>query len=458
MSRYCAKIVLLKPALAVSVSAVLAIYAGASADIQRREVAPQVSLSVPLVAGGEPRCAVASWSGVGLEGSCGSYRWEEIKPGGAFAMLKALVPSKDSGAARDALAVLLSLEDSGPVGNLAVEWAKRQGLAPAQIAEARAEAALLVKARSDAARAREAERALRTSPEAAVFAQSDWLPPTPAEFAEASAVAVEAARALLARAGGSATLHEADHVAVLAESGDPVFAQDAAALEAVFTEWTSRLAASGVTVAVQGRIPVVFAADRDRWRQLVVTAFGGDPDAHADSVTVYPTVGSTKQFAAAIVLVAPEGDRTRARHAALVGLARAVLHYSGAPSRAPAFLTEGLPRVMADVATPKAGVDAAMRRQALTAVRAGASFTPVVRAGYADPIWTNDPARARALSYIFVRWLWDNDSGKVLRLARSSGAWGAAGGDPLDARFAKAFGMSPDAACAKARQWFMTND
>ena len=173
---------------------------------------------------------------------------------------------------------------------------------------------------------------------------------------------------------------------------------------------------------------------------------------------VYPPVGAPDAVPAAVVLVAPEGDRSRARYAATVGLARAILHYTDAPARGPAFLNEALPRVMADVSTPKAGMDIALRRDGLGAVRAGASFKPVIASSYADPMWSDDPRRARAMSYLFVRWLWDNEPSRLLRFAKASGAWGAQGAPTLEARFAKSFGMTIDAADARARKWFQTND
>lgn len=458
MNRYSRKFMRPFLAILVSFTAVLAVPRPASADIQRREVSPEVSLTLGLAAGKEERCAVSAWSGVGLEGSCGSYRWEQIKAGSAFAVLKAVVAAKDAGAARDALAVILSLPDSAKVGPLAVDWAKRQGLDAAGIESARKEGETLAKTRADEARQKAAAAAARSTPESAVFAMTAWTTPTPQVFGEMSARAVEAARAMLARAGGSATLHESANIAVLAESDDAAFAREAAALETVFAEWSERFASAGVTVAAQARIPVIFVSDQDRWRQLVTTAFGGDPAAHADSVTIYPAIGAPNAFPAAIVLVAPEGDRSRARYAATVGLARAILHYTDAPARGPAFLNEGLPRVMADVSTPKAGMDIALRREALAFIRGTGSFVPLVASQYADPMWTGDPQQARAVSYLFVRWLWDNEPSRLLRFAKATGAWGAANTPTPEARFSRSFGMTVEAACARARKWFQTND
>ncbi|MEY3141780.1 MAG: hypothetical protein RLY21_273 [Planctomycetota bacterium] len=458
MNRYSQKFVRHFLSILLSGPAVLAVSSSLSADIQRREVAPEVSLSLGLATGKDERCAVSAWSGVGLEGSCGSYRWEQLKAGSAFAVLKSVVGAKDAGAARDALAVILSLPDSGKVSSLAIDWARRQGVDAAGVESARKEAEALTKARADLEREALAARAARTSPESAVFSTTAWTAPAVPQFDDLSARAIEAARALLARAGGSATLHESAHIAVLAESDDASFVRETAALEAVFGEWSERLSAAGVPVSAQARIPVIFVSDRDRWRQLVTTAFGGDPDKHTESVTIYPPVGAPNAVATAIVLVAPEGDRSRARYAATAGLARAILHYTDAPARGPAFLNEALPRVMADVSTPKAGMDIALRRDGLLAVRAGASFMPVVASTYADPMWSDDPRRARALSYLFVRWLWDNEPNRLLRFAKASGAWGAPGAPSLEARFTNSFGMSLEAADARARKWFTTND
>jgi len=137
MNRYSQKFVSHFLSVLLSGSAVLAASSRLSADIQRREVAPEVSLSLGLASGKDERCAVSAWSGSGLEGSCGSYRWEQLKAGSAFAVLKAVVGAKDAGAARDALAVILSLPDSGKLGSLAVDWARRQGLDAAGVESAR---------------------------------------------------------------------------------------------------------------------------------------------------------------------------------------------------------------------------------------------------------------------------------------------------------------------------------
>ncbi|MBI1304244.1 MAG: hypothetical protein GC172_10725 [Phycisphaera sp.] len=445
-------------------------YASASADIQRRELATEVPLSLGFASGKDLRCAVTAWDEFGLEGSCGSFRWQELKAGSAFGALKAITPAGDAAAVRDALTVLLALPDGTQIARLAVDWAKRQGLAAADIDLARAEAQRIVDRWSERARAETAEFLSRATPESGVFAQVPWTAPTDEVFKRRSDAVVEATRALLARAGGSATLHETEHVVVFVESDDEIYRREAAALEAVFAEWSGRLARSGAGVVPQARIPVVFVSERDRWRQLVVAAFGGDAEAHPESVTVYLPIAGSPAFEAPVVLVAPEGDRNRARYAAFVGLSRAILHYTDAPARPPAFLNEGLARVMADVSAPRAGMDAGLRAPALRAIRGGGSFVPLFAAGYADEPWRSDRALAQSLSYIFVRWLWDNDPDGLLRLAKGTGPWqghdgkqpAAQGGaqplEPFATRFSRVFRMTPQVASDRARAWFRTND
>ncbi len=454
----------------LAVPAVLAIYASAVADIQRRELSAEVQLSLGFASGKDLRCAVKAWDEVGLEGSCGSFRWEELKAGSALGALKALAAASDKAAVRDALTVLLALPDGQQVARFAVDWARRQGLDPQEIDAARAESVKLAERWEERKRAEREAFLARTTPEGAAFVQSPWTAPIDELFERRTDAVVEAARSLLARAGGSATLHATKHVVVFAESDDEIYRREAAALEAVFAEWSDRLARSGSPVVPQARIPVVFVAERDRWRQLVVAAFGGDPEAHPESVTVYLPIAGSPAFDAPVVLIAPEGDRNRARYAAFVGLSRAILHYTGSPARPPAFLNEGLPRVMADVSAPRAGMDIGLRRPALRAIRSGGSFAPLFEAGYADEPWKSQAALSQSLSYIFVRWLWDNDPDGVLRLAKGTGPWlghdgkqpaTQGGGKPLEpfaARFSRVFRMTPQAASDRARAWFRTND
>jgi len=470
MPRYSPKVMPSFRRAILALSAVLATYAGASADIQRRELETEVRVSLGFASGKDLRCAVKAWDEFGLEGSCGSFRWEELKAGSAFAALKSLATPEDPDAVRDALTIVLALPEASQLARLSVDWAKRQGLEAAEIDRAREASAELAKRWAERARAAEDAWLARATPEAAEFAQTPWTAPIPELFQRRSAALVEATRALLARAGGSATLHETEHVVVFAESDDESFGREAAALENMYAEWSGRFARSGAPVVPQARIPVVMVSDRDRWRQLVATAFGGDPAVQVDSVTVYLPVEGAPAFLAPVVLVAPEGDRLRFRYAAFAGLARAILHYADAPARPPAFLNEGLPRVMADVSAPRAGMDAGLRKPALRAIRAGASFVPLFAAGYADEPWRSDRALAESLSYLFVRWLWDNDPDGLLRLAKGTGPWqghdgkqpAAQGGaqplEPFAARFSRVFRMTPQAASDRARAWFRTND
>jgi hypothetical protein len=470
MTMYSSKLMWSFRSAILALPAVLAIYASASADIQRRELETEVPLSLGFASGKDLRCGVTAWDEFGLEGSCGSFRWRELKAGSAFGVLKAIAPAKETEAVRDALTVLLALPDGSQIARLAVDWAKRQGVAAGEIDAARAEAAKLVDRWNERARAETAELLARTTPEGAAFAQVPWTAPTDEVFERRSDVVVEATRALLARAGGSATLHATVHVVVFVESDDEIYRREAAALETVFMEWSGRLAGAGAPVVPQARVPVVFVTERDRWRQLVVAAFGGDPAAHPESVVVYLPIAGSPAFESPVVLVAPEGDRNRARYAAFVGLSRAILHYTESPARPPAFLNEGLPRVMADVSAPRAGMDIGLRAPALRAIRGGGSFVPLFNAGYADEPWRSDRVLAQSLSYIFVRWLWDNDPDGLLRLAKGSGPWlghdgkqpAAQGGaqplEPFAARFSRVFRMTPQVASDRARAWFRTND
>lgn len=471
-----------RPRAAALVAALLAagfLARAAIADIARREIGPAVSVTLDFADSNASRCEVRAWSGVGLEGSCGSYRWDQLTLPSAFGTLKSLAIPKESAAAkgatpkdgdavRDALTIILSLELSaasspkakgvGTVGPMAIEWAKRAGLDGAAIARATADARILAQERERETNERTKAALARLTPESADFPKQPWTTPDDKTFAEQSARILEAARGLLARAGGSATLHDAARVSVLAETAEAADARDAAALEVMFEEWSDRLAKAGVPVSAQARIPVVFVGDRDRWRQLVATSFGGDPTQHAESVTIYPVVGEAGAPPLAIVLVAPDGDRARARFAAAVGLARAMLHYTGDPTRGATFLNEGLPRVMADLSFPKAGMDKALRQRGLAAVRSGGSFAQVLGAGYEHPMWQGDQALARSLSYMFVRWLWDNEPTRLLRLARAPRVATTAAGEAIEARFARIMSISSDAAAARAQRWFMTND
>lgn len=448
--------------LVLSLTAVLTDFAVGSGDVPRREVATEVSLSLRLVDGATRACAISAWSGVGLEGSCGSFRWEQLEPASALRVVKSVVSAKDADAAEDALAVLLAHPDASRLSSPGVAWARGLGVDDAGVARARAEADALRSARKAEIEAARATDVARTTPELGLFPSTRWAEVDLATFQANSAAVVEAARALLARAGGSATLHETEQLALLAESSSDVHAADAAWLATRLRAWGERFALVGAAPQLQARIVVVQVANRDRWRQIVAAAFGGDAARHTESVTVYPEVVGGTSFRGAIVLVAPGADRSQLRAAAATGVARALLHYTASPVRPPAFVNEALPLVLADVAVPEAGLDARLRRQAVPMIRAGRPILPTVRAAYGDPAWIDRATETREWSYVFVRWLWDNESERLLRFAKGDGGWGAAsvGGvtPTLDTRFARTMGITLESACAAAARWFATND
>ena len=444
--------------LAMASAAVLAVAAPAPADVQRREVAVEVPLSLGLANGETRPCAISAWSGVGLEGSCGLFRWEQLAPGTVLQALKAVVPANDADSAVDALAILLSHPQSTRLAGPGKDWAKRQGVDEAGLARARTKAEELRKGRAALLEAERSRAALGSTPELAAYATTQWRTPTPERFAEESAALIEHARALLARAGGSTTLYESDRVAILSERSDAAVAGDAAWLDARIGEWSDRFARVGAAPSMQAKVVVIQLSDLDRYRQIVTAGFEGDAARHPDSVTMYPMLASPAVAGdrAAVVIVAPTSDRTRARHAAALGSARALLHYTTSAARPPAFLNEGMPAVLADVAVPEAGVDAQLRGPALREVRDGHSLLAVARAKYADDAWLENQAATASLSYLFVRWLWDNEPERLLRLAKGDGGWGPT--EDLEARFEKAMGVKLDASCRRATQWFRTND
>ncbi|RLS92880.1 MAG: hypothetical protein DWI10_04730 [Planctomycetota bacterium] len=433
-------------------TAVLAIYAAACADIQRRELATQVPSVLRLLNGQEVPCAMKSWSGEGLDGDCGVRYWEDLTPKCVLALLRECVPSNDAAAAADGAAVVLSLSDSESAGKAAIQWAKRIGATDEQVEAARKEAVVLKAARLERVRKTEAARLSALSPEAGVFAATAWIVLKPDEFAAASVEMLEAARALLSRAGSSGSLHETDHIALFAESGDDAFREIAASLEVFYDGWEKVLVGAGALIAPQGRIPVVIVNDRDRWRLIVAAAAGSEPQKYQDAIVVYPTT-TTAAGARAMVLVAPNSDRSMQRYNASVGLARAMLHYSGSPQRGPAWLNEGLPRVMADVATPLASMDDTLRKPGLNWVRGGGTFLPLLASNYSDAAWTADATLARSLSYMFVRWMYDQNPRKLFQFAKV-----VAPSETIDVRFRKCFGVTLDSAAAQAARWFQTND
>ncbi len=117
-----------KSAFAILASAVLACSLHTPASGDRRELPEEIPISLDLVEGRGVPCRVRAWSEVGVEGSCGSYRWEDLKPAGAFAALKAMVPAKDASAAEDAVAVVWSLAPSEQLGRVVSDWARRAGV------------------------------------------------------------------------------------------------------------------------------------------------------------------------------------------------------------------------------------------------------------------------------------------------------------------------------------------
>jgi hypothetical protein len=307
-------------------------------------------------------------------------------------------------------------------------------------------------ARAARDRADRVARLERLTPEAGTFRPGPWKDLSPTEVPLAGAASIEAARALLAKAGGSATLHEADNVALLCEREREASLADTTFLQRFYRVWRDRLESASIHVAEQGVIPIIMVGDSDRWRLLIQVAFGGDAAEHPDAVVIYPSTGTPPEMRP-IVLVRPDSDATRQRANACVGLARAMLHLAGSPERAPTWLNEALPRVMADSFAPEARRDAEYRPAALAAVRTGFGFGPVLTGTYGEGVWAGDPARARAVSYLFARWLADQAAQPLLRYAESPRT---SEGEP--ARFKRIFGMTLEEAAARATRWFQTND
>ena len=433
-------------------AAVLACYATAGADIQSRNLELETQVRLELADGRRVDCKVVRWDGAGLEGSCGSIAWSALKPLSQLSVLKSLVSDRDPNACADAAAVVLSLDEGGIATKPALDWAKKAGAAPDRLEQAKRDAVELKAQRAARAKADRAERLSRLTPEAGIFPSKPWQDVHSADIAAVGAATIESARGLLAKTGGSATLHEAEHVAVLAESGDERFVAEAAFLERFFRTWRDRFEEVSVQLSEQGIVPVVIVQDRDRWRLLVQIAFGGDAAQHADAVTIYPPSGTPSEQRP-IVLVHPDSDPARQRANECVGLARAMLHLAGSAERPPAWLNEGLPRVMADSSVPEAKRDADFRRTALAVVRQGAGFGPVLAAGYGEAVWTSDQATAQAVSYLFTRWLADNAPQPLLRYAKAPRT-----SEGEQARFRRIFGMSIEDAVARATKWFQTND
>ncbi|MFM7260406.1 MAG: hypothetical protein ACKO3W_07360 [bacterium] len=460
---------------AAAAAVVLAIHAPCAADIQRRELVAEAPVAIELTSGRRESCGLRAWSGDGLEGTCGTFRWEDLKPGSVIAVLKACVPAKDGRAAADAAAIALALPESGAAGRSMVDWARRQGATPESMDAARMEADRLRAAREERARKAEVARLSAISPEAPPFPSTAWKELDPTAFDEASARNIEVARAMLAKAGASGTLHESPQIALLVESGDPAFRNDAAKLEAFYMRWSEDLGRVGAPVKPQGKIPVILAGDRDRWRLLVAAAGGIDPARYPDVLVLYPP--DAAGVAQPVVLVAPNSDRALQAYHASVGVARAMLHWARTAERGPPWLNEGLPRVMAEIQTPMAAMDESLRRDGLVAVRAGTSFRVVLESTYTDPMWTKDFGLAQSMSYMFVRWLYEKNPDQLLRFAKanvvipasqksppsstpSSTPASAASSTPLawPQRFERVYGSRVGAASSAAEKWFYTND
>lgn len=227
--------------------------------------------------------------------------------------------------------------------------------------------------------------------------------------------------------------------------------------------WSEDLARAGAPVRPQGRIPVVLVGDRDRWRLLVASAAGIDPARYPDVLVVYPA--DAAGVPQPIVLVAPNSDRALQAYHASVGVARAMLHWARSPERGPAWLNEGLPRVMAEIHTPTAAMDDALRREGLVAVRAGTPFLKVLRSDYTDPMWAKDFGLAQSMSYMFVRRLYEQDPNRLLALAKADVKLptGSASAPKTptavwERRFERVYGSSLSAAAAATGKWFYTND
>lgn len=479
-------------ALAALIAAVLATYAGAGTDIQERNLT--TGIQVRFERGANPRfdCQVLRWDGFGFDGSCGRIEWDELKPGAALAVLKSIVGDKDTEASIDGAVVAVSLvgkaepreggkssaqspasapsptpsqtpsqapaqtpaqQSSKPVGmQPAIDWARRCGASPSQLEAIPSRADLLRAERAERREARRMEELLRQSPEAAAFTDRSWTDLHSGDVESVSVATTEAARGLLARAGGSASLHQTEHIALLAEGDSSANAKIAARLEVFFKQWKVQFSEASVRIAEQGVIPVVMVSDKDRWRMLVQVAFGGDASRHPDAVTIYPKTGEPAEHRP-IVLVCPGKDASVLEYNACVGVARAMMHLADSQARCPAWLNEALPKIMADSFQGAAGMDADFRKYALPAVRSGADFRVLLEARYGDPAWTRDPALAQSMAFIFARWIADNSPLRLIRYAE-----GPRSSESEADRFRRYFGMSMDEAAARATKWFQTND
>jgi hypothetical protein len=139
---------MLIPAALPAITAVLACYATAGADIQSRNLEPEVQVRLELVEGRRIDCKVVRWDGFGLEGSCGTIAWTSLKQNSPFSVLKALISDRDAEACADAAAIVLSLDEGGVAAKPALDWAKRAGAAPERLEQAKRDATDLKAARA----------------------------------------------------------------------------------------------------------------------------------------------------------------------------------------------------------------------------------------------------------------------------------------------------------------------
>ncbi|MDI9404978.1 MAG: hypothetical protein QM516_14010 [Limnohabitans sp.] len=455
-------------------TAILAVGTSAWAEVPRRVLDAGVKSTIELRSGRSVGCTVEAWSGESFEGSCGTYRWEDVEPAAALRLLRAVIPAKDAQAAADATAILLSLVESGDssrsIAGSAVDLAKRAGASKEQIEKARAEATQLVAARKSVDRAAKDAALESRSPEGHPFASTPWPTLDANAFERASATGLESARSLLAAAGTSSTMHEQTGIVVLAEQSADVHKEDAVELEGMFRTWAERFSQAGHNFSPQGRIPVVIAGSTESWRLMLATAASAHATNHAEVLVVYRAPKDNPAGPLqAIVLVAPEGDHTLRRSSAAFGLARAMLHYATTAERSPGWLNEGLPRVMADVSFPKARVDITIRQRGLDVLRGGDSFAQIISAKPGSGIWQgggdkNRAEVAKSLCYLFARYLYEKNAIALVRVAKppvpkpTVPNTGNATPEPFESRFRKAFGMTVEAAASQAQRWYQTND
>jgi hypothetical protein len=450
-------------------TAILAVGTSAWADVPRRVLQTGVKSTIELRSGRSLTCTVEAWSGDSFEGSCGTYRWEDVEPASVLRLLRAVIPAKDAQTAADAAAVVLSLSDTnsaaGSFAGSAVEMAKRAGATKEQIEAAREEGKRLAAARTHVDRAAK-DAALDTrTPEGHPFPVTPWQPLDAKAFERASAGSLETARSILAAAGTSSTMHEQAGLVVLAEQSADVHREDAVELEGMFRTWAERLSQAGHSFHPQGRIPVVIAGSKESWRLMLASAAGADASTHDHVLVVYRVPKDDPNGPMqAIILVAPEGDHTLRRSYAGFGLARAMLHYATTAERSPGWLNEGLPRVMADISFPKARVDLTIRQPGLAVLRGGGSFAQILSLKPGSAVWQGGGDKTRrelvqSLSYLLTRYLYEKNAILLVRLAKPPIPKASnATPEPFESRFRKAFGATVEHAASQAQRWYQTND